>query len=154
MTIVRSMPGCSLAPPPLRQTAFGLMLEVVAPLTKPARSRYPAGPEGDALMLAHLDEVGERIRAAERNAKSSIPRVPGKTPASMTLTIRSVKYRYMDLKTVGCAGCRRTLLGPSQEHLRAAAGPTTRKRLPPPVAGRINDRPVCERCLIERAAVA
>ncbi len=55
------------------------------------------------------------------------------------------------LRVVGCGGCRATLLGPSDEHLRADYRPRfNAKPLPPPVAGRDRDgRPLCASCKTE-----
>lgn len=128
-----------------------------------ARARFAPGPDGDEAFRAHLEALSERLLAAERN------RTP-KPRALYRKVVRVVRgelrrdgapLNWLDLRTLSCAGCGRDLLGPSDEPVRAG----TRERavhgcaasrqsarqslpfLPPPVAGRVHDRPVCARCL-------
>ncbi len=110
-----------------------------------ARDLFPPGPDGLAQFDAHLDALGERLRAA-------IPPTPksGRAHKSRLTKFHAggEAYRFDALRVVDCAGCGRTLLGPSDEPLREQVrSEKLRKRLPPPVAGRVADRPTCERCL-------
>lgn len=134
-------------------SAAGLLLPY-AGVTRPARERFSAGPEGDALFAAHLEEMGERIRAEMRNKESALAYVAGKAPFRPWLYRDGKRISWLDLRTLRCAGCRRSLLGPSDECIRVEQrrrGPRGRKALaalPPLVAGSVHERPVCAACLM------
>lgn len=146
--------------PGMALSAFGLVLERSL-VTRPARDRFPTGAEGDVLFAAHLEELGERLRAAcpevRRATRSHAPGCyPQKAKPAIFRDGRPISW--LDLRTLNCAGCRRVLLGPSDECVRQHAAsrrsglPTARAArilaaLPPPVAGRVHDRPVCAACL-------
>lgn len=138
---------------------------LATPITRPARERFPAGPDGDREFESHLKELGARIATGERNAAS---RFRGKGSGYGGVN-RGTLYRdgapvpWLDLRTLACAGCRRTLLGPSDEPIRremevrsrvathkgrlARLARRTLAHLPPPVAGSVHGRPVCANCL-------
>lgn len=123
----------------------------------------PGSPEYEArlaeLSRHHLSEM-KRRRAADERARKQGPVAPG---------ARAKKGTSLPgwLRTCRCAGCRRYLLAESDEYLRGTfadqpegAGGNVRyhprtwweivRRLPPPVAGRPDDRPYCAACLEHR----
>lgn len=133
----------------LAEDAFGVLLEV-SRITIPTSRLTPE--EREALIAGHQ----ERITREMANLPKTILR--GKTTTKEgSRRADAVKHpsppgklRYRDLKVVNCARCSRTLLGESQEPLRAAAiaaKKRTAANFPPPVAARLcGGRPYCEGC--------
>lgn len=115
-----------------------------------ARARFAPGAAGDAEFAAHLCELSARIAAGETNRASELHRI-GPSVRRGQLFRNGVRIAWRDLRTLSCAGCSRVLLGPSEEPaVRDRArerGLQSLAHLPPPVAGRVHDRPVCARCL-------
>lgn len=126
---------------------LGLVEDSLGMLLETSRVTLPASSlpleEYEARITAHQKRIARelsRMAAVERSQRPAVRRTTA-PPAWM---------KYGDLKIVSCARCSRTLLGESQEPLRAAALSRGLKRaanFPPPVAARLNGgRPYCDAC--------
>ena len=117
---------------------FGIVL-FLARSTPPAHLVF-RGEEYERLMRAHAERVAKEVEKVKEDSRGRSEKY-GSQP-------RRVKFPGWDeLKLVNCAACGLVLLGRSHEWVRVRSSESRRKLLPPPVAGRVNDRPVCGGCL-------
>lgn len=120
------------------KSAFGIVL-FLARTTPPAHLVF-RGEEYERLIRAHEERVAKEVEKVKEDCKGRAEKY-GSAP-------RQVKFPgWAELKVVDCSRCGLTLLGRSHEWVRSRGSARRRSMLPPPVAGRVQDRPVCGGCL-------
>jgi hypothetical protein len=159
--LVKTSAGAAKMPRPLRTdpseltlaklaNVLGVRIDPGAPLVPAARTMFPATPEGDAAFERHLDRLGARILAGMANVAPEQCEAPPPKPKKPAIYRDGRRISWLDLRLVSCAGCRRSLLGASDErvrdHARRSRSRLALAQLPPPVAGHVNERPVCANC--------
>ena len=122
--------GCEL-------TGFGLIVEV-ARRSMPVSDAY-TGRQYEQLLAARaavvrdeLDRLAAEAVPVVRATQRSVPRITGRP--------------WDTIRICNCSACGARLLGESDEPLRQTVRAHARKRLPPPVAVRVDGRPRCAAC--------
>lgn len=90
--------------------------------------------------------TGEPAPVNVKPLSEYVPRV--RMLGAMRFTLPD-KRSWDEVKTLRCAGCRKLMLGESERDLPRKCRRDVAERLPPVVAGRIDDRPYCPDCLTE-----
>lgn len=137
----------------LVEDSLGMLVET-ARLTLPAASLPPE--EYEARILAHQERIEREMsrlelveRGQRRRGRTTTVEGSRRAAAAKNPKLPS-GLKYADLKIVSCARCSRTLLGESQEPLRAAAVAAkvrSAANFPPPVGARLHGgRPYCAGC--------
>ena len=152
--------ACTNAVPAEPSIDAGAVVDVYGVILQASRLTIPTShlsdEEREAAILTQQARVEAELarQSDELRRERSRERSPERPPDGKTIDVKNPclpdGLKYRDLRLVNCAGCSRTLLGESQEPLRAdaiARGRRTAANFPPPVAARLfNGRPYCAAC--------